>query len=55
MVVASRKLDRLENGARDIREWLKSAGQKSAIHVIQCNVRKEDEVHTKIQVESLDT
>ncbi|GFS02750.1 peroxisomal trans-2-enoyl-CoA reductase [Elysia marginata] len=43
VVIASRKLDRLSKGGQEIREWLGRSGQKSVLHVLQCNVRKEDE------------
>ncbi|RUS86583.1 hypothetical protein EGW08_005664, partial [Elysia chlorotica] len=44
VVIASRKLDRLSSGAQEIRQWLQRTGQNSLLHVIQCNVRKEEEV-----------
>ncbi|RUS70262.1 hypothetical protein EGW08_021976 [Elysia chlorotica] len=48
VVIASRKADRLSDGAKEIRDWLANAGQKATLHVVQCNVRKEDEVKSLI-------
>ncbi|KAK3729455.1 hypothetical protein RRG08_010112 [Elysia crispata] len=44
VVIASRKADRLADGAEEIRNWLANTGQRATLHVVQCNVRNEDEV-----------
>lgn len=48
VVIASRKIDRLEEGAEEIRNWLQNTGQKATLFVLQCNVRKEEEVRNLI-------
>ncbi|GFS14623.1 peroxisomal trans-2-enoyl-CoA reductase-like [Elysia marginata] len=48
VVIASRKADRLADGAEEIRNWLQNTGRQASLHVLQCNVRKEDEVKNLI-------
>ncbi|GFO30097.1 peroxisomal trans-2-enoyl-coa reductase-like [Plakobranchus ocellatus] len=48
VVIASRKKDRLASGAEEIRTWLTHTGQQATLHVLQCNIRNEEEVKSLI-------
>ncbi|GFO00258.1 peroxisomal trans-2-enoyl-coa reductase-like [Plakobranchus ocellatus] len=48
VVIASRNAKKLEAGAEEIRTWLRANNHDSELHIIPCNIRKEEEVQNLI-------
>ncbi|XP_059156763.1 peroxisomal trans-2-enoyl-CoA reductase-like [Physella acuta] len=48
VVIASRKQDRLLTAEKEISEWLSQIETASKLKIVQCNIRKEDEVQNLI-------
>lgn len=46
-MIASRKKERLDIAAAEIRKWLQDTKSEARLEVVQCNIRKEDEVGYK--------
>ncbi|XP_012941042.1 peroxisomal trans-2-enoyl-CoA reductase [Aplysia californica] len=44
VMIASRKLERLEEAAKDMRKWLSETGRKNRLEFMVCNIRKVESV-----------
>ncbi|XP_059156751.1 peroxisomal trans-2-enoyl-CoA reductase-like [Physella acuta] len=48
VMIASRKVDNLENATNKLREWLKESNQNVDLQFMKCNIREEEDVKSLV-------
>ncbi|GFO08933.1 peroxisomal trans-2-enoyl-coa reductase-like [Plakobranchus ocellatus] len=44
VMIASRNNNKLDTGAKEIKEWLRNTGHHATLETLPCNIRKEEEI-----------